>query len=75
MFCKFLKNFTKFTGKKCAVVYSVIKFLAGDLQLYFEWAENFFFKKKEQSHIFLNKSLRSNGELTRFSENDLYHIN
>ena len=56
-------------------MYSVIKFLAGDLQLYFEWAENYFLKKKEQSHIFLNKSPRSNGELTRFSENDLlYHI-
>ena len=43
VFCKFLKNFTKFTGKKCAVVYSVIKFLAGDLQLYFEWAKKKFF--------------------------------
>ena len=34
------------------------------------------FLKKEQNHKFLNKSPRSNGELTKFSENDLlYDIN
>ena len=33
-------------------------------------------KKKKQNHKFLNKSLRSNGEVAKFSENDLlYDIN
>ena len=34
------------------------------------------FLKKEQNHKFLNKSPRSNGEVAKFSENDLlYDIN
>ena len=42
---------------------------------YFEWAKNLFLKK-EQNHKFLNKFLRSNGEVGKFSENDpLYNIN
>ena len=31
--------------------------------------------KKGQNHKFLNKSPRSNGEVSKFSENDLYDIN
>ena len=43
---------------------------------FFRWAKKFFFLKKEQNHKFLNKSSRSNGEVTKFSENDLlYDIN
>ena len=42
---------------------------------FFELAKKNFLKK-EQNHKFLNKSPRSNGELTKFSENDLlYDIN
>ena len=42
---------------------------------FFEWAKKNFLKK-EQNHKFLNKSPKSNGELTKFSENDLlYDIN
>ena len=38
---------------------------------FFEWAKKFF--KKEQNHKFLNKSLRSNGEVAKFLENDLLY--
>ena len=31
------------------------------------------FLKKEQNHKFLNKSARSNGEVAKFSENDLHY--
>ena len=42
---------------------------------FFEWAKKFFLKK-EQNHKFLNKSPRSDGEVAKFSENDLlYDIN
>ena len=42
----------------------------------FEWAKKKFFEKKVQNHKFLNKSPRSNGEVAKFSENDLlYDIN
>ena len=42
----------------------------------FFWVGKIFFFKKEQNHEFLNKSARSNGEVAKFSENDLlYDIN
>ena len=46
-----------------------------DIFFFFESAK-IYFLKKEQNHKFLNKSLRSNEEVTKFSENDLlYDIN
>ena len=46
-----------------------------DMLFFFEWAKKKFFKK-EQNHKFLNKFPRSNGEVAKFSENDLlYDIN
>ena len=42
--------------------------------IFFEWAKKKFFKK-EQNYKFLNKSPRSNGEVAKFSENDLCDIN
>ena len=42
---------------------------------FFEWVKKIFFKK-EQNHKFLNKYLRSHGEVAKFSENGfLYDIN
>ena len=47
----------------------------GEGHIFFEWAKKSFFKKK-QIHKFLNKYRRSNGEVAKFSENDLlYDIN
>ena len=37
-----------------------------------EWAKKNFFKKSKLKK-FLNKSPRSNGEVTKFSENDLLY--
>ena len=46
-----------------------------DMFFFFEWAKKKFFKK-EQNHKFLNKFPRSNGEVAKFSGNDLlYDIN
>ena len=44
----------------------------GDMFFFF-WVckKNFF--QKEQNHKFLNKSPRSNGEVDKFSENDLLY--
>ena len=40
------------------------------------WAKVFLKKKEEQNHTFLHKSPISNGEVAKFSENDLlYDIN
>ena len=39
----------------------------------FFWVGKKIFLKKEQNHKFLNKSARSNGEVAKFSENDLHY--